>query len=72
MSGGLFVSSKPASDIPANEIRLVVGAIESSNVKPIAEMTKLIAASRAYEDVAKAIFRSEDNRELKTLSGEDT
>ncbi|MCK9913705.1 flagellar basal-body rod protein FlgF [Microbacteriaceae bacterium K1510] len=72
VSGGLFVSTKPVSDIPVKEIRLVVGAIEGSNVKPVAEMTKLIAASRAYEDVAKAIFRSEDNKELKKLSGEDS
>lgn len=71
-SGGLFVSSKPANDVPPNEIRLVVGAVESSNVRPTLEMTKLIAASRTYEDVAKAILRAEDNEELKKLSGEDS
>lgn len=71
VSGGSFLSLNPAIDIPANEIRLVVGALEGSNVKPVPEMSKLIAASRAYDHVAKTVFREEDNDELKKLSGED-
>lgn len=71
VSGGLFVSSTPATDVPANEMRLVVGALEGSNVKPVLEMSKLISASRAYEEIAKVVMRDEDSNELKKLSGED-
>jgi flagellar basal body rod protein FlgG len=40
------------------EIRLVPGFVEGSNVNIIEEMTRMISASRAYEAVSKA-FDSE-------------
>lgn len=69
--GGLFTASGPAIDVPSTDIRLVVGAIESSNVKPILEMSKLVAASNAYQNVAKLIMREESSDELRKLSGQD-
>lgn len=58
---GLF-SETPASGPPQpvldEEIRLVPGFVEGSNVNIIEEMTKMIAAGRAYEAVSKA-FDSE-------------
>jgi flagellar basal-body rod protein FlgF len=69
--GGLFLSDRPPFDVPAAAIRLVAGALEGSNVVAVSEMTKLVAASRAYEEVAKTVMREEDNNELRKLAGPD-
>lgn len=69
--GAVFTSELPPIEVPAVQVRLVAGALEGSNVNAIREMSNLIAASRAYEQVASAILRENDNNELKKLAGED-
>jgi flagellar basal-body rod protein FlgF len=56
---------------PAAAIRLVVGALEGSNVVAVSETAKLSAASRTYQEVAKVLMRKEDDDELKKLAGQD-
>lgn len=68
---GLFSSEAPALEVPSAQIRLATGVLETSNVKPMEEMTKLIAATRAYELVAQVILKDDAKDELKKLAGED-
>lgn len=68
---GLFSAAVPAIDVPSAQVRLSAGALETSNVKPVEEMSKLIAATRAYELVAQVILKDEAKDELKKLAGED-
>jgi flagellar basal-body rod protein FlgF len=68
---GLFSSAAPALEVPSAQIRLATGVLEMSNVKPMEEMSKLIAATRAYELVAQVILKEDAKDELKKLAGED-
>jgi flagellar basal-body rod protein FlgF len=45
---------------PANDARLMQGMIESSNVQPIAQITRLIEVSRAYESIARMMDQTAD------------
>jgi flagellar basal-body rod protein FlgF len=56
---GLFVSE--VDPAPAPESRVVQGFLEASNVNPIAELTDLIEAQRAYER-GSAMLQSEHER----------
>jgi flagellar basal-body rod protein FlgF len=49
----------PALDF--NQVGVVQGHIESSNVNPMWEMSQLIMASRSYDAVANSISKSEDS-----------
>jgi flagellar basal-body rod protein FlgF len=42
--------------------RVVQGALETSNVRPIVELTRLIEISRAYESAAKIVSNGDDLR----------
>ncbi len=54
------------SDLPAEPVLefssngIVQGYVESSNVNPVLEMTQLISVTRAFENIAASINRSED------------
>lgn len=67
----MFSSEAPAVDVPPTQVRLASSVQEMSNVKPMEEMSKLVAAARAYEAVAQVILRKEDMNELKKLAGLD-
>lgn len=70
--GGLFSSETPAVEVLPGQVRLATGVLESSNVSTTQEMSKLVAATRAYERVASAILKEDDDKdELKKLAGED-
>jgi len=45
---------------PAPDVRMHQGMLESSNVKPILEITRLIEVTRAYESVTKMMESSAD------------
>lgn len=68
---GLFSSKAQPIDLLPSQVRLATGALEASNVRPVEEMSKLVAATRAYELVAQVIFKEETKDELKKLAGED-
>ena len=45
---------------PNARTRLIQGAIEKSNVKPVAEMSRLVEVTRAYESVTAMLSRQDD------------
>jgi len=61
VGGGLYKTDDPAE--PVEEVRLVQGMIESSNVEPIMEMTRMIQASRAYESTRSMMKKDDDVRQ---------
>lgn len=69
--GGLFFTDAEPSELPPSRVRLATGVIETSNVRPVEEMSKLVAATRAYEMVAQVVFKDDAKDELKKLAGED-
>ena len=80
LAGGLYSAKNlrggtDADDAIRPEVvdrpNIMQGALESSNVQPIIEMTKMIKVSRAYDSV-KSFIDKEDQRQKKmiqTLSG---
>lgn len=67
----LFSSELPANEVPPAQIRLATGALEGANVNAVHEMSSLVAATRAYDQVANTILREDDKNELRKLAGED-
>lgn len=60
-NGGLF-RSRGASDVPADaSVKLVSGALESSNVNMAAAMTNMIELARNYDMQLKSMKSAEDN-----------
>jgi len=65
-AAGLLTTDQPAEDVQDPEV--VQGVLENSNVRPIAEIAKMIAVQRAYEGVKRFINR-EDER-IRTMMRE--
>lgn len=63
-SGGLLFTEEQASDVETPNI--LQGKLESSNIKPITEITQMIEVQRAYESVRKFIDK-EDSRQRKMI-----
>lgn len=53
VGGGLYATDQPPA--PALEARVVQGALEGSNVRPIVEMTRMMATARAYQGTQRLI-----------------
>lgn len=59
-----------SGDEPAEEVRVLQGFIESSNVNPLLELSRMIAVQRAYE-MGQSFLKTEDERiraAVKTLT----
>lgn len=69
VSGGLFVSEAVPEDVENPQV--IQGMVESSNVEPILELTKMIEVSRSYESVKKLIDREDDRikKMVKEVTG---
>ncbi|MFP6732345.1 MAG: flagellar hook-basal body complex protein [Rhodospirillales bacterium] len=63
-AGGMFTSENPPEDVDRPTI--IQGALESSNIQPILELTKMIEVQRAYDSVRSFIDR-EDQRQKKMI-----
>jgi flagellar basal-body rod protein FlgF len=50
--GGYYQNSSNLAAQPAPDTKIEQGMVESSNVEPISQMARLMAVSRAYEQVA--------------------
>jgi flagellar basal-body rod protein FlgF len=61
--GNLYAASEPPEAIAPGKLRVVSGALERSNVQPIAATTRLIEISRAYQLVANAMQSTANLRE---------
>lgn len=57
--------------LPAENVTVHQGMIETSNVQPILEITRMIEVSRAYQSAAKVISDAEDlqSRAVEELAG---
>ena len=60
--GNLFAVKEGIVPAPIAVPRLVQGAYESSNVQSIAEVTRMIEVTRAYESVTRMIQRQDELR----------
>ncbi|HZD25755.1 MAG TPA: flagellar hook-basal body complex protein, partial [Alphaproteobacteria bacterium] len=60
VGNGLYRTDDPVQ--PAAKASVVQGMIESSNVEPIMEMTRMIEASRAYQSTQAVLSRDDDIR----------
>ncbi len=67
--GGLFSSATPPIDIPSGKGRLATGVLEMANVRPADEMSRMMAATHAYDVLAKTVFKGEPAEELRKLAG---
>jgi flagellar basal-body rod protein FlgF len=63
-AGGMFTSENPPEDVERPTV--IQGALESSNINPITELTKMITVQRAYDSVRSFIDR-EDQRQKKMI-----
>ncbi|MFC3691719.1 flagellar basal-body rod protein FlgF [Chenggangzhangella methanolivorans] len=57
----LFRSDAEPQEATAR-VRIVQGAIEKSNVKPVAEMSRLVEVTRAYESVTSLLSKQDEIR----------
>ncbi len=53
-AGGLYRAENDGEGQPAVGVKVLQGALEGSNVDPLLEITRLMEASRAYEQSAKS------------------
>ena len=63
-AGGLYFTEDQPTDVTNANIRQ--GSLESSNVKPITEITKMIEVQRAYDSV-RSFIDKEDARQRKMI-----
>jgi flagellar basal-body rod protein FlgF len=56
----LYSNTSNAQPTPAPDVRLRQGMVESSNVKPIIEITNLIQVQRAYERISSMVQQTND------------
>lgn len=66
---GIIAENPPQPAVDRNDIGVVQGSLEQSNVDPVAEMSKLISIHRAFDNVAAMIRDSESSLEeaIRTL-----
>jgi len=64
--GDNMYDGKDAGGTTAKDTRAMQGAIESSNVNPIMEMTHMIDVSRAYQTTAR-LLQNEHDRQLTMI-----
>ncbi|MFQ5784695.1 MAG: flagellar basal-body rod protein FlgF [Alphaproteobacteria bacterium] len=67
--GGLYQTD--LTPLPSEDARIVQGSIESSNVEPIVEMTRMIALLRGYQSVQRLVQEQDQlrRRAISALSG---
>ncbi len=58
----LFSTAVPLQPAQARDARLAIGEIEKSNVKPVMEISRLLELSRAYQNVASLMQRTDEIR----------
>lgn len=67
---GLFSSVSSPVDVPSGKGRLAIGVLETANVNPADEVSRLMAATRAYDVMANAVFKGDPPEELRKLAGD--
>ena len=67
VKNGLYTTDLPAQDVVPGEVRVVQGAIEGSNVNPVAEIARMIKLQRFFEALQK-IVEQEHKRQRNTIN----
>ena len=67
VKNGLYATDLPAQDVVPGEVRVVQGAIEGSNVNPVAEIARMIKLQRFFE-VLQEIVKQEHKRQRNTIN----
>lgn len=65
-AGAAFATEEPLEPVPPEATTVRQGAIEGSNVDPIAEIARMIEVSRAYERM-QGLVEDEDDRVLDAI-----
>ena len=60
---GLLTSDETPIPVDPGETRIVQGALERANVKPIVEMTRMIKILRSYQEMQRALDRSRETEQ---------
>ncbi|MET0313793.1 MAG: flagellar basal-body rod protein FlgF [Hansschlegelia sp.] len=60
--GSLFSTDSQPTDATPATIRLIQGAIEKSNVRPVLEMSRLVEVTRSYSTVSAMLDKQDDMR----------
>jgi flagellar basal-body rod protein FlgF len=58
--GNLFAADQPPVEIEPGKIRVLQGSLEHSNVQPIAQTTRIIEITRAYEQISALMQKNAD------------
>ncbi|MGL4636747.1 MAG: flagellar hook-basal body complex protein [Beijerinckiaceae bacterium] len=58
----LFSTAVPLTASQPRDFKLVIGEIEKSNVKPVMEISRLMELSRAYQNVASLMQKTDEIR----------
>jgi flagellar basal-body rod protein FlgG len=56
----LAANEKSGAPTPVDNVRLLPGAVEMSNVSVVEEMVRMIEAQRAYEGASKALMTHDE------------
>jgi flagellar basal-body rod protein FlgF len=64
---GLYATDLPAQNVVPGEVRMVQGAIEGSNVNPVAEIARMIKLQRFFEAMQE-IVEQEHRRQRTTIN----
>jgi flagellar basal body rod protein FlgG len=69
VEGGYFAAPEGTDPEAVENFGILQGAIESSNVAPMAELVSLIAVSRAYEAAQRSMSSHDDliNKAIQSL-----
>ncbi len=62
--GGLLSSDQIPQDVPRPNV--IQGALESSNIQPVLELSRMIEVQRSYDSV-RSLIESEDGRQKKMI-----
>jgi len=65
VAGGLYNTGQAPKAL--DELKVMQGMLEQSNVNPIIEMTRMIEVSRSYQS-AKSFIEKEDERQKKAIA----
>jgi flagellar basal-body rod protein FlgF len=65
LGGGLYATNEPA--LPAEDARVVQGAVEDSNVQPVVEMTQMMEIMRQYQSNQRLI-ETEHERQRNAIT----
>lgn len=66
IGANLFTTDEERTPLPRNKINLVQGSVETSNVQPVAEITRMIDVLRKYQS-ASQLTENEDELTRKAI-----